>query len=265
MAIKKYHVSKNLWEYTIEQGGWFASSGTIPVKVPSDNPANYRNRCRVDSIVAIPNMTLSLTCGNNVKINYVWIDNNGYSMGGSGYQYNGDTVTAPNGAVSMTFILGKNDDSDCTPNDFTNIMLVAGSTPLPYEPYGNTWNSIPYRKYGTETDTLTTLPKTIIGDGTAISAYTIKGNMSQSGTPTPTNPIYPTECGDKTANLYNYITNREGYRIVWSTGADFQDATAIMSDYIPVTTGNYYLSMLCIIVGYGENKEYIGVYNLLRQ
>ena len=85
--------------------------------------------------------------------------------------------------------------------DINTFMVNTGSTALPYEPYGNTWNTIPYRKYDTETNTLTTLPKTIIGDGTAISAYTIKGNMAQSGTPTPQNPIYPTECGDKTANL----------------------------------------------------------------
>ena len=67
----------------------------------------------------------------------------------------------------------------------------------------NAWVDIPYKKYETATDTITSLPKTIIGDGQNISAYTIKGNMSQSGTPTPSNPIYPTECGDKTANLYD--------------------------------------------------------------
>ena len=63
------------------------------------------------------------------------------------------------------------------------------------------WVTVPYRKYETATDTITSLPKTIIGDGQPISSYTIKGNMTQSGTPTPSNPIYPTECGDKTANL----------------------------------------------------------------
>ena len=60
-----------------------------------------------------------------------------------------------------------------------------------------------YKEYGTDTDTITSLPKTIIGDGQNISAYTIKGNMQQSGTPTPSNPIYPTEVGDKTANLFD--------------------------------------------------------------
>ena len=65
------------------------------------------------------------------------------------------------------------------------------------------WVTVPYRKYETATDTITSLPKTIIGDGQNISAYTIKGNMSQSGTPTPSSPICPTECGDKTANLFD--------------------------------------------------------------
>ena len=65
------------------------------------------------------------------------------------------------------------------------------------------WVTVPYRKYETATDTITSLPQTIIGDGQPISSYTIKGNMSQSGTPTPSNPVYPTECGDKTANLWN--------------------------------------------------------------
>lgn len=58
------------------------------------------------------------------------------------------------------------------------------------------WVDTPYRKYETAIDTITTLPKTIIGDGQNISAFTIKGNMIQSGTPTPSSPIYPTECGD---------------------------------------------------------------------
>lgn len=52
------------------------------------------------------------------------------------------------------------------------------------------------RKYGTETDTITAFPATIIGDGTPITSYTIKGNMEQNGTPTPSSPIYPSECGD---------------------------------------------------------------------
>lgn len=73
------------------------------------------------------------------------------------------------------------------------------------------WVSASYRKYGTETDAITTLPTTVIGDGTPISTYTIKGNMEQNGTPTPSSPIYPSECGEKTENLlYLY---KEGYAL----------------------------------------------------
>ena len=67
----------------------------------------------------------------------------------------------------------------------------------------NDWTDIPYRKYGTETETFTSLPKTIIGDGTALSAWSMDGNMQVNGTPTPQNPITPQETGDKTANLFN--------------------------------------------------------------
>ena len=73
------------------------------------------------------------------------------------------------------------------------------------------WTEVNYRKYGTEADTITTLPKTIIADGTSATA-TIKGNLSQSGTPTPSSPIYPSETGNKTANLCNADTYYGTYK-----------------------------------------------------
>ena len=42
---------------------------------------------------------------------------------------------------------------------------------------------------------------TIYTDGTAITAYTLKGNTVQSGTPTPSSPITISGVGNKTANL----------------------------------------------------------------
>lgn len=36
-----------------------------------------------------------------------------------------------------------------------------------------------------------------------LKSYEIGGNMVQNGTPTPTAPIYPQECGDRTVNLWN--------------------------------------------------------------
>ena len=118
---------ENLWNYMIEQGGWLAAAGTIPTKTePGDSI--HTIRCRVADIIPIPRRTMSLTCQSGIKINFVWINANGVSLGGSGWQQNGSTVTAPENATSMTFILAKVDDSTCSPNDFQNIMLTPSST-----------------------------------------------------------------------------------------------------------------------------------------
>ena len=57
------------------------------------------------------------------------------------------------------------------------------------------------RVYGSEADTITSFPATIIADGENASAV-IYGNMQQSGTPTPASPIYPSECGELVSSNY---------------------------------------------------------------
>lgn len=64
------------------------------------------------------------------------------------------------------------------------------------------WVSTSYRKYGTETDTITSLPAQIIGDGQPIASCQISGNTLQDGTPTPVAPVDVVGCGVKTGNLY---------------------------------------------------------------
>ncbi len=59
---------------------------------------------------------------------------------------------------------------------------------------GSTWEHS-LRKLGTATDTLTTLPAEVIADGQSATVGLV-GNMQQTGTPTPTTPIQPQECGD---------------------------------------------------------------------
>ena len=56
------------------------------------------------------------------------------------------------------------------------------------------WQTIGYKKYGTEADIITSFPGSIFGDGTNATAV-IKGNLYQNGRPSPTKPcanIYPT-------------------------------------------------------------------------
>lgn len=79
-------------------------------------------------------------------------------------------------------------------------MLNEGSTALPYQPYKD-WTDTPHYIMGTDTDTITTLPADIyVNDTTATVG--LKGNMSQSGTPSTTTPIEPSECGERTGNLF---------------------------------------------------------------
>ena len=57
------------------------------------------------------------------------------------------------------------------------------------------WATYEPKKYGVNTTTFTTYPFTIKSPTTPVNAI-IYGNMQQTGTPTPTTPIQPQECGD---------------------------------------------------------------------
>lgn len=50
-----------------------------------------------------------------------------------------------------------------------------------------------------------TLPATLTGTKAGyLHRYKIYGNLTQNGTPTPSDPIYPSECGERTSNLWEY-------------------------------------------------------------
>lgn len=171
----------NLFDNSLlEQGGWKASVGTIPTKLlPGET--NYTNRTRYNQIIPLLASTLSLYCPANIKINYVWIDANGISLGGSGFQKNGDTATAPEQAVSMTFILGLDNDIECTLSDFSDINLVAGSiAPESYEPYGY---KIPVVTRGKNLLKLKEVNLTVQGVAVSIknNSITVKGTAKASG------------------------------------------------------------------------------------
>lgn len=57
------------------------------------------------------------------------------------------------------------------------------------------WTDTPNYIHNTFTDTITTLPADIYPTGTTATVG-LKGQMEQTGTPTPTTPIQPSECGD---------------------------------------------------------------------
>ena len=64
------------------------------------------------------------------------------------------------------------------------------------------WTDTPNYIHNTFTDTITTLPTDIYTNDTTATVG-LKGNMEQSSTPTPDNPIQPQETGERTGNLWN--------------------------------------------------------------
>ena len=88
---------------------------------------------------------------------------------------------------------------------------------------GSTWQSITPKKLKGIPYT-GTLPATLTGTKAGyLQRYKIYGNTEQTGTPTPENPIVPSECGERTDNLFDYnasvfgkyISFRKVYRQFW--------------------------------------------------
>ena len=62
------------------------------------------------------------------------------------------------------------------------------------------WVDAPYYLKGTDTETITTFPATIYPLAQT-ATIGLKGNTTQNGTPSPTNPIIPKGTGERTGNL----------------------------------------------------------------
>jgi len=85
-----------------------------------------------------------------------------------------------------------------------------------YNESDNSWTDSHYIM-GTDTDTLSQLPTTIYPNDTSVTVG-IKGNTTQSGTPTPSNPVDVNGTGERTAQLFedkiaNCSIDANGYLI----------------------------------------------------
>lgn len=89
------------------------------------------------------------------------------------------------------------------------------------------------RKYGTETDTVISLPVQIIGDGQPITSCQISGNTVQDGTPTPSDPVDVVGCGVRTGNLWN----EEGFSAIAITSTHEHTDTNTYGTTLSTTIG----------------------------
>ena len=194
MAIKKYHVSTNLVSLSTLLN---APRGIIKTIGQSSYTADH-----LITLNLKPNTNYTLSTDyekTGTKMNIVY-----FNYADAEYAVNIDNPVTLNSGASGTLIIGMFEGREGS-SDFDNqtvyLMLNEGSTPLPYEPYGDSFKDWFYREYGTETETFTTLPHEVIGDGQSNLTWSMDGNMQVNGTPTPQNPITPAEVGEKTANL----------------------------------------------------------------
>ena len=117
------------------------------------------------------------------------------------------------------------------PNDI-NTIPTADLTTLNVTENGTYYESTP------EEITSTSFPITLSNSlGMPLLDYLISGNMSQSGTPTPQNPIQPSECGERTAQLISEIVQGG---ISTTDGSLSQSSNRVRTKYIPVESGKTY-------------------------
>lgn len=127
---------------------------------------------------------------------------------------------------------------------------------------GTNWNTVSYGKYFSGTEQFTNFPLVIRSLDQSVQAYTIKGNTSASGTPSPQNPVTIQGVGNETANLSTFekggLSTTDGSEISWSA-----TYTQLRSQYIECEAESSYTVSLSkypaqnFICFYDENKTYL--------
>lgn len=179
-----------------------------------------------------------------------WFANDGYSRFRACEPHSTATVSLTEDYNNVGFYMAYNDDS------LGDVSIVQGSTaPDHYIPY---WQHS-LRKLTTATDTITTLPADLYADGNNATVGLV-GNMVQSGTPTPQNPIQPQETGERTENLFDGSTSATNQRLSTSGTGTYAAQGYSVSSFIEIEPSTYYR----LTTGetsyynlYNENKQYI--------
>lgn len=107
----------------------------------------------------------------------------------------------------------------------------------------------------------------LYSDGTAITAYTLKGNTVQNGTPTPSNPVEVNGVGNKTTNKFNKNATNTANGYVANShlngGTVESNSECNVSEYIPVdgattyTMSGFYAGWSSSLVYYDTSKSII--------
>jgi hypothetical protein len=255
LMIRELHVSKNLIP-EIVQGGVSTGDGSF-----SNNTA----RVRTNYISVESGKTYSANSGNlYLATGCYYLDDTFIGKVNEIDVRQTATFTVPDNvnqiAIGFRTVEGT---TNITPSDIENYILCEGTTTEPYEPYGDTWNTKSYAKIVDTTQQVTSFPVVVRPMENTIPSWTIKGNLSQSGTPTPTTPITPQECGERTENLFDKNqSSTVGY--VREDGTISSNTNYRTSDYIQLLPNTQYTVSNMNVNGlypavcfYTDNKTYI--------
>ena len=184
--------------------------------------------------------------------------------GGSAYQVNDQVKLEPTENYTSNFIIRVMSGQKVN-TTFYPMIREQTVTDTTYVPYSSTGWVHSLRKMSSATEQITT-GQTIYANGQPITTYSIKGNTTQSGTPTPSNPVMPQGTGDRTDNLLNNnpATQGNGYidnALLQADGTTYSVNAFWITEYIPVSQGDYYYyndlsrSSFAYINFYDSNKN----------
>lgn len=244
---------------TLIQGGWQrAGAGNAYVEfLASTN--------RISTLDFVPtghpnNIKVTGIASKTLEVSALLLRNDNYIIEAYGWQANGAEFNVGDSYDKLGIMFRFQDNSDITPSD------------VEVQELGEWKHSL--RKMSTATEAV---ENPLYSDGTAITAYTIKGNTTQSGTPSPSNPITINGVGNKTANLFTTQGATNGKYIDASGNEQTSTSTVYQfshTDYLKVEPNTAYTFSLVAqskpvgtnhrIIGYNSNKVYIEeVANLL--
>lgn len=232
MALKKYHKTAQLYNKNgTDTSNGFVNRAYLNSIGEVGDSGNHTISEYID-ISAFEQITISGMGATTASITDVFYNANHEKVSYFVVDVVPKTVNVPSNAkyIRVTVANSRKD----------TLMLNGGSTALDYEAYGIVPIDWFYRRYETATDAATTLPVEIFTDGQPVSSYTIKGNTTTSGTPSPQNPITISGVGNKTANLWNVTGATSGY----------------LTDGGAITPSDYYYTTDYIVVKADTNYRY---------
>ena len=219
--IKEFHKSKNLSSVSsLDDISWASINNTLTTIINALDVGTYtmsftveltrRNDTQDDSVFGVRSLLPSSS--NPIILEFFqWGTSDVGTIKQASFTI---TVTAQrkgNFGNVYFYGCGNNTTGATGKANFSKIMLNTGSTALPYEPYGDTWNTKSYVKSISGEQTYTKFPIVLRTTEQSIPTWNVKGNMQQNGAPTPQNPIQPQECGERTTNLMRLY--KTGYAI----------------------------------------------------